>query len=382
MDQMRDMFKSALPAAPISPEIQADLAKDADRMFDQIKQLQPRLGAASAISFEVPEGFDSYSYSWTEQRTLDDSKPLTILKHVGGDPIGFYASRNKASEGDQEFLREWMPKIGQYLERIGGPMLDSQQKELYEEVKKRMLPLLGRLDQATREQLRPAFADGQSAIVLDAKVTSQRWHMAMPRSQKPLALPEVACVWSLSDREKLVAGLTEYFDVLQATITAMSEIMPDQIPPLQLPSPESDEAGAGKVYYYPLPPFLGVDPSLALNAGISDDTFAVSLLPKVTERLLKETALERSGPLEGAADRPLAVAWQFKFHRLVGMARPWVDYALEVAAEQGQEVPKMTAEIETVMDVLECIQTASGIGYFEDDAFVTHSRMEFQDLRP
>ena len=39
-----------------------------------------------------------------------------------------------------------------------------------------MKPLLGRLDKTTRDLLIPALADGQTGLVIDAKLTSQPVH--------------------------------------------------------------------------------------------------------------------------------------------------------------------------------------------------------------
>jgi hypothetical protein len=99
---------------------------------------------------------------------------------------------------------------------------------------------------------------------------------------------------------------------------------------------------------------------------------------------MKETPLEiETGPLAEARDqdKPLATAWMFRMNQLIGTFRPWLDYAVKQAEAQG-EAPdeEILSQVSTVLDVLECIRTASGIGYLEDGAYVSHSRTEFQDL--
>jgi len=243
-----------------------------------------------------------------------------------------------------------------------------------------MLPLGQRLAVASRDQFSPAFADGQVAMVFDAQTSKKQWHMAMPAAEEPVALPELALVWTVADAEKVKVGGQEYLDVVRAAVAGLSEIMPERIPPIEVPGPETRELPNGQLFYYAVPPFLGLDPAIAPNAGLYKDHFVLSLAPAATERLLNTATFNRQAVLAGTEDRPLAFAWQFKVNRLVDLARPWVAYGLQVAKAEGTEDPEVAAQIHTVLDVLSCLRTCNGIGYVEGDATVSYSRLEYQDL--
>ena len=66
-----------------------------------------------------------------------------------------------------------------------------------------MKPLLGRLDKATRNLLIPALADGQTGLVIDAKLTSQQFIKALPPTEQSLTMLEPAIVVGVSDAAKL-----------------------------------------------------------------------------------------------------------------------------------------------------------------------------------
>jgi hypothetical protein len=384
IDQVRELIKGLLPMAPISPEVQADLAKDLDKLAEDIKRLQPEIGALSAIGFEANGGYETVAYNWTEARKADASEPLTLLRHVGGSPIGFYVGRTKALPEEQEFFRYWGNRVGHYFQQIAVPMLAPEQRQLYETLTEKMKPLGERLVTATHDQVAPAFTRGEAAVVFDGQTASRRWIMQMPTAEKALPVPEIAFVWEISDADKLRAGLTEYFDVAQAAILTLSEVLPGQVPALTIPRPTTRETDAGEIKFYTLPPVAGVDPRIAPNSGLSNNVYIWSMVPNATERLMKETPLEiETGPLAEARDqdKPLATAWMFRMNQLIGTFRPWLDYAVKQAEAQG-EAPdeEILSQVSTVLDVLECIRTASGIGYLEDGAYVSHSRTEFQDL--
>ncbi len=203
IDQLTEMGKTALPLLPIDESIKVELATDIDTMGRQLKEAVPRMGAVMGYEFLTDEGYESLTYNWGEQQALDGSQPLTILSHLGASPIGFFATRNKPQPEVYEFACTWTGKLGSYLERVGRPMLEQEQQELYDRVKAELLPLLSRLDQANRQKLAPAMADGQSAILLDAQATATQWCNFMPAAQQPLPLPQLAFVYGVSNSQLL-----------------------------------------------------------------------------------------------------------------------------------------------------------------------------------
>ena len=116
----------------------------------------------------------------------------------------------------------------------------------------RGIALLERLDEATREQLFPALAQGESAIVMDVTAKSKQWFDKMPESPKPLPMLELAIVTSVSDAAKLEKGVAEFIDVARDGYKLAKEIHPDETPKMKIPKPVVTELdGGGKLYSLP-----------------------------------------------------------------------------------------------------------------------------------
>ncbi|MCA9150342.1 MAG: hypothetical protein KDA92_13620, partial [Planctomycetales bacterium] len=321
--------------------------------------------------------------NWADHKTIDSSQPLTLTQHVGGNPIGFYVTRKRPSAEEQAFMQLWSGKLVGYVDRLATTFLNPAQAEFYGKAKEKLLPLLARANTANKELLAPGFADNQHAIVFDAQLESRQWHMSMPKSETKLPLPELSFVCGVADAAKVQAAGVEYFSILQDTVTAISELAPEKVPPYTLPEPKKRDFGTdGAVYYYMVPPFIGLDPSLAPNVGLSQSTFVCSLVPLATQRLMKQTPLQYAGVNEAAADRPLAAMWQFHTDRFIEVVRPWVRYGFQIAEQDGAVDKELAAHVHTVLDVIACVKLASGNAFVEDDALVSQSRIEFEDVAP
>ena len=106
---------------------------------------------------------------------MDSSKPLTILSHVGGSPLLLFASRSKQNIQDYEEAVAWLKKTAVHVEKIAEEKSEPEDWAKYQEIRKRAIVLLERLDKANREHLYPALADGQGAFVLDVEAKSKQW---------------------------------------------------------------------------------------------------------------------------------------------------------------------------------------------------------------
>ncbi|MCA9269454.1 MAG: hypothetical protein KDA41_13325, partial [Planctomycetales bacterium] len=250
-------------------------------------------------------------------------------------------------------------------------------------------PLLARLDSANRDQLIPALADGQSAIVLDAKITSTQWASMMPESTTPLPMLELGMVMSVSDPEKLKAGCAEYMAVAREMLAKLAEIAPDDVPAADFPEPKSREFGDSTVWYYLLPKDWGIDKRIAPNAGVSPSVAALSLAPLHTKRLLEKTPLAADGPIARYRDKPLAMAGSFNFAGLVDAVTPWIEYSMTAGGEFGVQAdadglgggPGAMEMIEIGAKVLKCFRGYSSVTYVDGDVMVTEGEWRFEDLQ-
>jgi hypothetical protein len=218
---------------------------------------------------------------------------------------------------------------------------------------------------------------------------------------------ELAIVTGVNDRDKLRDGVKTYIDVVRDGYKLAKEMNPDDMPALKLPKPTVRELeGNGKLYAFALPKNWGIDSQVAVNAGLTDQFGAVSLMPLTTERLLREKPLEIDTSLK--LDRPAAVVTHVECAKLIGAIRPWIDYGLNVAtgkikpkaeedsaedeSEDGEEKPAAPSpvmvqlgfvipQVHQLLDVFSTIKSATSVCYEEDGMWVTHSETHIQDLK-
>ncbi len=393
MEQLVAMAKQLLPMSPLSVKLQGELVVDIESFAEWVKANVPKQGAVFSSSFMTPAGYESFSYSWAENKQLDTSKPLPILQHVGADPIAFFAARGKSSPEDFDMISKFFSRAGYYGEQFLLEQADPDQQKAYETLKKDLMPLLERAVAVTRDKLMPALADGQGAIVLDAKATSKQWHVAIPEADQPLPMLELAFVQGVSDAGQLKEAFSEYFSIFQelldtlhkASTGELQQYFPDEIPEIKLAKPQTHAAGNGTVYYYALPEESGLDVQIAPNAGLSDDTLVLSLLPKFTKRLLEPTPLQGSGPLANV-DRPLGAAMYLNFAGLIEAIEPWIDFGVQMSmganvANQPGAMGGIAQQIGDVLSVLKCFRGVSAVTYTEGNATVTHAEWKFEDLK-
>lgn len=378
IDQAARMAEQFLPFAGLGPELEGEITADVKKLAADLKAAIPEAGAVSGFSFLSDRGVEGYSHNWGENKMLDGSKSLDILKHVGGDPLFVFAGRGVYSPESYDTFSEWVGRGLYYGEKIALQQLGDEEREFYEGVRDDLLPLLKELDQVTRDKLVPAFEDGQAALVFDAKTKSDQLHIAMPPASEALPIPELGLVYGVSDADSLQEAAQSYFHIVQRTLDILHKAEPTEIPELKLPPPEARDFPGGTIFFYRLPQQVGLDKQIAPNAGLSDKTLVLSLVPKMTVRLINESKLSATGPLADQ-DRPLASAFKFNFAGLLDAVAPWVDYAITVS---GAEVDaNITDQIATGFEIAKCLRGASGVTYKEGDAWVTHYEMHIQDLQ-
>lgn len=395
IDQLSALISQVLPMAGLSEELEEELAADLDKMTEylQTKAVQP--GAQSAYSYLTPEGVETFAYSWTTESALDASKNLTILNYVGGDPIAFWAARGKSDPEQLDVLVQLVSRAVYYAERILAENGDLGQREAFEKLREELQPYFAQLAQVTQDKLLPAFADGQIALVLDAKSTSPAWHAAMPPSDTALPMLEIGMAMGVSDAGLVRSAFSDYLRIAQQiwdklhelSVGELEDAFPQEIPARTLTKPQSKDISGGTVYYYPLPAETGLDAQLALNAGLSNRVMVTSYLPRFTARLIADTSLQGQGPLANI-NRPLAAAGHLDFARLIAALQPWIDYGLKLQqdqdldAEPDDEDPMgdISQQVHDVLEVLQCFQGIYLVTYEEDNAMVTHSQCRFTDL--
>lgn len=374
LDQLVQMGEALLPMAQLEPGLENEVKQDVGKLVDDLKSAIPEVGAQSGIGFRTPQGFEGYSYYWGNYPHLDGSKPLSILEHVGGSPLFVYAARGVQSPEALAKVNYWLGRALYYAEEIGAARLEGEEREFYDKVKDDIRPLLAQITTITREKLVPAFKDGESALVMDADTTSERWHASMPPTETPLPMLELAAVYRVSDAQLLKEAAAEYFSVAQKVMDILHKASPEEIPEIKVPGPESREFADATIYYYRLPAEAQTDKQLAPNAGLSSDTLVLSMIPKMTLRLINRSdfTIPAAKP-----NQPLATAFAMDFAGLLDAAAPWIEYAMGLSGDVNDSI---RSQVFAGLSVAKCFRGFSGVTYREGDAWVTRSQMYFEDL--
>ena len=386
-----DAVRGVLPTSPIPKETQQRIDSDLARLTKSMQSATEHLGPTFSLSFLTPRGYESYSYDWSEVGATRGSKRLDLVEHVGGTPLVAVVARSKTSpEGYREFIAVVKLAHG-YFEELALPQMQSDEQARYRQWMEFAKPLLHRLDAATDKMLLPGLADGQSGFVLDAKLTSRQWFKGMPRSAAPLPMLEPALLFGVSDPDLVKKAFGEYRSVADAVLEKIKQTEPDALPAdFKLPEPQVRESKNGAIYSYPVSKELGLDPQLALNAGLGKHVAVLSIAPKHTGELLAATPFEADGPA-GDSKRPLVSVAYLDWASIIEAATPWIDYSVQqhynqrAAGDNGagaaDGMRSTMTEVHTVLEVLQVLRTVSSATYVEDKATITHTETHYQDLK-
>ncbi len=384
IDNVLGLVDKLLPMAKLSVEQNERIRKDATALAEDLKRLIPKVGAQAGLSFLSERGIESCQYAWGDYSRLDSSKPLGLLDHVGGNPILAIVARAKTSVTDYDLIVKWI-KLGYgYAEEFALPNAPEDQRENFTKFMETARPLFVRLDKANRELLIPALADGQSAVVLDAKLTSKRFVKSLPATEKAMPMLEPAIVMGVSDAKLLKKAMSEYRAVANGLIDAARQIEGSEVPAnLEIPAPVETTVSAGTIYSFKLPEEWGVDEKIVPNFGLSENVAVFSASREHTERLLKATP-PAAGAVLGKADRPMAVAVWLDWAGLVQAATPWIDFAVDQAATSNHssdaERKTIVDQVHIGIDVLKTVESLAAESYIEDGALVSHALLEIHDV--
>ncbi|MEM6655900.1 MAG: hypothetical protein AAF596_08870, partial [Planctomycetota bacterium] len=396
MQQLAELGKGVLAAVEIDDDRRDEIGDDIDALTDEVLKYVPESGAVAGVTFATDRGYEGYTYNWGDVGpALDGTQPLTLIDHVGADSIGWAVRRGKYSADEFGELMTLGGRVLGDVETLVEPQLEPDEWQQYLDARGRVLPLVRRLAEATRDHLLPGLADGQSALVLEATATDPEWNTFLPPPRVELPMPSLAVVFGVSDPEAVKAAGRAYLAVIADAVGMAGELAADQgidgVPAVELPSPSARSIEGGDVYTYELPPETGVNERFAFNAALSDEALVLGLLPEVSETLL---AGSRPGLDGRVADfsRPLLSAGHISFAKLLDAFRPWIDYGVKLGVAKAQEdaggeaaqaaamVGFVKPQVDQLLDVLRVWDSYTGVTYREDDAWVTHGETRFIDL--
>jgi hypothetical protein len=392
MESSLNMLRSTLEHADeedLPVELKAELAADIDELGKDFQQYMVTPGAVAGVSWMKPTGYESYVYNYTKNPRQKKDKPLTVLAHTGTHPLFVAAGHNGAKIEDYDLLVKWAKRADYYVNKIAIPKMDEDDLAEFKEARRRFMPLIERLDANIRENVFPAFNDGEFAFVMDAKAKSNTWHAALPPAEQELPMLEFAMVCGINDINRVERSFASLFGILDDAITQWNEMVPEEgnrIPLQTFPRPDQDDIETGTLYSYTIPPESGLDRRIAPNWGLSPQTFIMSLMPETTKRLMPQSrSAAFFGPLSESS-RPLSGAVYLDFAGLIDTIHPWINYGAMLwmggtdPDELEQQVQMIKSSVDFGVDILTCFKGISGAIYQEGNATVTHTETLFEDL--
>lgn len=388
LDGLVALTKSGLEAANIETTRRDEIVSNVKALAENLATYLPKPGSFSAASFLTPRGVESFQYRSGNIGQYVSTEPLAMLDHAGGNPLFLLATHSEQTLAQYDATVAASHRVFLDAEQVAEKLSPAEQWTEYQKWRPKVMSLLTRLNTTTRENLFPALADGQAAIVVGAGATSTTWVADMPPAEKPLPMFELGLVGGVADVARLKTAMADYFQITQDTIALLHEANPNDFPDFTLQQPVVGEAGGAATYKYTLPTEWNVDSQVVPNASLAESVWAVSMFSTFTSQLIETKPLETNAPID--IRRPAAIVAHAKLPELLDAIRPWVDYGFTVAAaktaEEGGD-PQAAAmpagfilpQVHQLLDVLSAIDSYTSVTYREDDVWVTHAELHLDD---
>ena len=297
---------------------------DVPELRRDLFSLLPDRRSMMSYSFFTDRGVEGYAYDRSLDMPIDSSQTLPILEH-GGDPLLMIAGRQPYSTRGYELAVKWAGKFYGYWETEMRAWMAPQEAQMFQEMREAAAPHLEELDKIVETMLLPSMADGQRALVIDGKMTSESWFRYMDPPEQALPMVEVGLVIGLSDADMLVEACTSGREVLNELFEDVADASGGEMTDdMFIPAPETTDLDGATLFSYPWQE-MNFHEEIKPNAVVSEDWLILSLSPDHSRRLLEETSLPNTPPL-ARRDQPLAGAVYINVAGAIDTIEPWVDY--------------------------------------------------------
>ncbi|MDZ4849887.1 MAG: hypothetical protein SGI77_11360 [Pirellulaceae bacterium] len=323
----------AIYGADIPEELQS-VSEDLIWLDEQIDELVPEIQGQTAFSFLTKSGSEFWNYARTENVVFDASKPLSILEHVGKDPIAMLVCRLQDRPEHFATARRIVRKIKDYLDLVPeSEGLSDSNRDAWREFLNRGWPFIVDLADILEKQFMPAMKEGQHAWVLhEGTLTSKKWFKEMPESKKPLAIPDTATVTGIYDKTAMSNAWSSVFKVFDEALAIVRDLEPDSNwVDILAPRPIAVESSAGERYKLPIPEDCPVPKNLVPQLLLTDHFMIASYSNQQTDALAKSQPLSVGNEVIVTNQACCCVGY-FDFGRLLRISTPWIVYAIETAS--------------------------------------------------
>ena len=331
------------------------------------------------MSYRTPTGWETFTHDYTPADEYPAER-LTILDHVGGDPLVLAAGRSRTTVADYKSVAKWVGVFGGHAEAVIELKSPDAEKALtvYRDEFK---PLIKEFGTVVETLWLPALKDGQQALVLDAKWKSRQWHMAAPPAEDELPLPEIGLILGVSDEGKFVAAMKKFRGLANTAIARVRELDDSgEMPEFAIPAPTVEKVDGVTYAFYPVPRELGADEQVRPTAGLGHGVAALTLSKGHTDRLLTTTPLAVDTAPFADKDRPIDSAFHFNWAGWVSMVSSWTGYGMALSGtDENPAIGGMAAQATGLVGVF---RGYSAVTYREGGVTVTHSEAVFRDVAP
>lgn len=383
-DRMKEMAKALLEQADIQAAQKQKILKDVNEQFEALKKILPEPGASLSYSFRTDKGQESYSIDFGKYPEQAQPRPLSLLEHLGGSPLIGAVGRTDFSLDQYKKMTHLLEMVWGHADGVIKTKLPPEAQEKYTKIAKAALPLLKRLDTITATLFLPSLGDGQSGLVLDARMTTAQWPKGMPKPAKPLPVPELGLVLAIRDPERFVKALADYRQLVEDAVRVVRELAPDaDIPEFKFPQAETIKKGDGTLYTYPLPEHLGLDQRIRPVIAVGKTVATFTLSAEHAERLLAKKPLKTRETTLADPNKPLLGASVVDWAGILEAALPWIEYGVRQAnaEEEGEKkAQEIMSQVKMVVQVLQVYKGTVSVSYPEEGRIVRHSISIIRDL--
>jgi hypothetical protein len=358
----------------LSDELQdllGGIRADLHWMDDAIGQYVPTQKGSASYKYFTPEGWEQMTYNRTKDVLQDGSKPLSLLQHVGGDPLMMLVSRLQNKPEYFQLMRQIVQRFKKHLDTAMTTDLEnSDELKKAKPVLDMAWPLLVRLADAWESKFLPAFG-GEHGIVMHAThLAAKQWWNEMPSSDVPLPLPEIALISEVNDVAKIKDGFKEVISVCDEVVDLARKADPDFVPSnYRIPQPSKSESAAGEKIGYPIPDDCPAPKTMMPHGLFAGRNLYLAYSEKQSELVAQSSELKIGrGVIDSSL--PLASASYLNIGQILAAGKPWLRYALMQSQEDldrsliDSDVDELSAYAITSNDVLSIWNALESIGKF------------------
>lgn len=384
-DWAKSIREDAKDDEGIQKIVAEQLADDLVELGRDLQQFHTRPGGKLGFSVLNESSFEAYRYDWSQHPQRDASRPLEILNHVGGKPFFVHAWRKSYRPEVYNFRSKWLARVWWYLDKAAielGKQTDGAEMLMYAMFKEQLRSYAKEFDELNRELLIPAFEDGQGAFVLDLVDTTSkpRSYLTEDFPTYPY-LPRAALVFGISDRDKFLEatdGFRRMYNRFANMMASLSDDSAAEKPPI-IDLPQRRDVEGGTVYWLRN---NNADPDNASSqeldavpvASVSESIVAVTTDWPLAQKILVSTPFE-APQLEFETDRPLYSLTHVNLEILWNALSEPFKRDIQRRLDENEIDKEDAIGEQLVWDLLSHLRTINTTTDFEDDKWVTHTKV-------